>query len=194
VVDALDECVKYPEFFTLLKDTQTQFPLRIFITSRKLSNMPRLIRQLEDCDITIVQIPVDDTMRDIELYIRNRIADLPIDGEDEREELARKILVKSDASFLWVRLVMDELEDVYGYESISQVLQGIPEGMLSYYERAVTEMAEKKREQHIAKAILLWTVLPARPLSVSELAQALQLDIELIFLARSLPSKGFAAS
>lgn len=177
VIDAVDECLKYPELFTLLKGTQTKFPLRIFITSRKLPDMPRLVRQLEGCDTSIVQIPVQDTMKDIELYVRGRILDLPIDGEDEKEELAREILRKSTASFLWVRLVMDELEGVYGYESILQVLQGIPEGMVSYYERAVAEMAEKKREHHIAKAILLWVMLAARPLSITELSHALELDI-----------------
>ncbi|CZT11634.1 uncharacterized protein RAG0_15707 [Rhynchosporium agropyri] len=53
---------------------------------------------------------IADTMRDISLYISRRIEDLPIDGEEEQIELANKIKAKCNACFLWVRLIMDELE------------------------------------------------------------------------------------
>ncbi|RYP78328.1 hypothetical protein DL769_003206 [Monosporascus sp. CRB-8-3] len=139
IIDAMDECLKYAEFFSLLKATQTRFPLRIFITSRKLP----------------------DTQND-----------------EEKQSLTQEILSKSDASFLWVRLVMDELEGVYGYESIMSVLQGIPEGMMSYYQRIVAEMAANRREKHIAKAILIWVVTATRPLSIHELSEAIKLDIK----------------
>jgi WD40 repeat protein len=177
VIDAVDECVKYSELFTLLKSVQSQFPLRILLTSRKLPDMPRLLRMLDNCEIAVVEIPVNDTMNDINLYVRSRIVDLPVDEDNEREDIARQILAKSGTSFLWVRLVMDELEGVYGYDSIKHVLQAIPEGMFPYYARAVAEMSEKRREQHVAKAILSWVMLATRPLSVSELSHALQLDI-----------------
>lgn len=177
----MDECVKYAEFFTLLKGTQSRFPLRIFITSRKLSDMQKLTRQLDGCMISVIEIPIRDTMRDIRLFVANRMEVLPIDSDEEKQQLTREILAKSDASFLWVRLVMDELEGVYGYESIMSVLQEIPEGMRSYYRRTITEMAKNTREKHISKAILLWTVSAARPLSIAELSEALMLDINVHF-------------
>ncbi|KAJ4368868.1 hypothetical protein N0V83_005950 [Neocucurbitaria cava] len=137
-----------------------------------------MIRQLDGCATTVVHIPERDTRKDIEQYVRSRIVDVAIDEEDEREELARRILAKSGTSFLWVRLVMDELEGLYGYESIMQVLQGIPEGMFSYYGRAVAEIEQNRKERHVAMAILRWIMLAARPLTTSELSQALQLDIK----------------
>ncbi|KAJ5150912.1 NACHT and WD domain protein [Penicillium canariense] len=179
VIDAVDECLKYTEIFTLLSGTHCQFPLRIFITSRKLPNMKKLVGQLEDCMVSIVEIPLPDTKRDIELFVRNRMEYLPIDTNMEKQKLREEILSKADASFLWVRLVMDELEGVYGYESIMSVLQEIPEGMKSYYQRTVTDMAQHKREKHIAKSILLWVLSAARPLSISELSEALKLDIKI---------------
>ena len=81
-------------------------------------------------------------------------------------------------AFFGFGLVMDELEEVYGYGSITQVLEEIPEGMLSYYKRAVTEMAGK-REIPVAKVILGWTVLAARPLSVLELSNAIEQDLKI---------------
>ncbi|ORY60895.1 NACHT and WD domain protein [Pseudomassariella vexata] len=177
VVDAIDECVKYTEFFTLLRSTQTRFPLRIFITSRKVAEMPRVLKQMEGLVMSLVEIPIPDTMRDIQSYVEARMDLLPIDSVDEKNRLSGMILGKSGASFLWVRLVLDELQGVYGYESILQVLQEIPEGMVPYYQRTVGEMADNKREKHIAKAMLMWVVTAARPLSISELSEGLKLDI-----------------
>lgn len=151
VIDAMDECLKYAEFFTSLKGSQSRFPLQIFITSRKLPDAQKLIRQLGGCTISLLDIPLRDTMRVIELFVHNRMELLPIDSDEEKQKLANEILSKSDASFLWVRLVIDELEGVYGYESIMSVLQGIPEGMLSYYQRTVEDMVEKNERSIFRK-------------------------------------------
>ncbi|SPO01575.1 uncharacterized protein DNG_04248 [Cephalotrichum gorgonifer] len=69
---------------------------------------------------------VHDVLHD-KLFIRNRIELLPIELEEDKESLTRRILAKSGASFLWSRLVMDELENVYGYETILEIIEGIPE-------------------------------------------------------------------
>lgn len=125
----------------------------------------------------MVELPVKNTMGDIELFVRRRMEDLHIDADDEKEELTKEILTKSDTSFLWARLVLEELDGVYGHEGIRDVLRGIPQDMVSYYKRTVTGMEQNKREKHVAKAILQWAVLAARPLSVTEMTHALKLDI-----------------
>ncbi|VUC20622.1 unnamed protein product [Clonostachys rosea] len=178
VIDAIDECIKYAEFFSLFKGCTIGFPLKIFLTGRKIVDMPKMIRHIDDMCLYTMDIPLQSTMGDIELYVGSRIPDLPVDRADQKQELESKIIAKSSGSFLWARLVLDELEGVYDYESISEVLQGIPEGMVPYYQRATTEMANNKRERHIARAILLWVALATRPLTVAELSQALELDIK----------------
>lgn len=178
VIDAIDECNRYQEFLAMLKGEKPNFPLRIFLTSRNIPDMARLYRPLEaSMAVVPIEIPLDNSMRDIERYIDSRIENLPLTEESDRDELARKILRRSNACFLWVRLVLDELEHVYSTVSILRVLQGIPDGMIPYYERTMTAMAENRREKHIAKAVLLWVVASSRKMSISELAQALQLDI-----------------
>jgi WD40 repeat protein len=179
VIDALDECSRYQEFFTMLKGERPNFPLRIFLTSRNVPDMARLHRLLEASMAVIpIEIPLDNSMRDIERYIDSRIEDLPLTEESDRVELAKEILRRSNACFLWVRLVLDELEHVYSTVSILRVLQGIPDGMIPYYERTIKAMADNKREKHIAKAILLWVVASSRKMTIAELFQALQLDIQ----------------
>ncbi|KAI0107919.1 NACHT and WD domain protein [Hypoxylon sp. NC0597] len=181
-IDALDECAKYQEFFTLIKDVKLNFPLRIFITSRKVPDMDRLCRLLEgSATLTCFEIPIEDSLRDIECYISTRIDSLPIYNMADKQLITDRILNGSKASFLWVRLVLDELEQVYSDESALQILQSIPEGMISYYERIIRKMAEKKLEKHITQAILLWTTASSRNLTISELSQALKLDVNTVF-------------
>ncbi|KAF7561983.1 hypothetical protein G7046_g2154 [Stylonectria norvegica] len=181
VIDAIDECTKYQEFFTMLKGECPNFPLRIFITSRKVADMQRLYRPLEaSMSLTCIEIPQRDSVDDIERYIQSRLENLPIDAAAEKQELGSNVLRRSNASFLWVRLVLDELEQVYSKEIILQVLQGIPEGMVPYYERTTRTMAENKLEKHIAKAVLVWVVASSRKLKISELSHALELDINTV--------------
>ncbi|KAL2204292.1 hypothetical protein CC79DRAFT_1277034 [Sarocladium strictum] len=176
VIDAVDECTRYQELFTMLRDERPSFPLRVFITSRKIPNLPKLLKTLRP-DLEPLEIPASDTLHDIAAYIKTRADCFNVETDSEREELSKKLLSKSDASFLWVRLVLDELERVYGYESITEVLEGTPEGMIPFYQRSVSLLSEK-REKNTIKAILAWVIASFRPLHISELSQALQLDVK----------------
>lgn len=165
----------------MIKGIQPSFPLQILITSRKLSDMQHLIRSLEpSISVTAMGIDAEDSIGDIESYIRNRTRDRPINTFDGEEDLVGILLRRSNACFLWVRLVLDELEQVYSKESVLEVLHQIPDGMIPYYERTTKVMAEKKREKHIAKAVLVWVVASSRKLFISELSHALKLDINAV--------------
>lgn len=144
--------------------------------------MQRIMQSLgPSTNLTHVEIEAHDSIKDIEHYIRSRTESRPMDSESilSRDELVTNLLLKSNACFLWVRLVLDELEEVYSSEGITKTLNSVPEGMIPYYERTVQSMDEKK-EKHIAKAVLMWVVASARKLHISELAQALKLDIKTI--------------
>ena len=176
VIDALDECVGYAEFFTLLSKVESAFPLRILVTSRIVPEIQSGFSRFGRNAVS-VEINLQDSMRDIEAYIQNRIEDLPSDGSQEKQDLANKILAKSCGCFLWVHLVLHELSSVYTDNSIWIVLDEIPEGMVPFYERTLEIMARNKRDVDLAKAILLWTVYSIRPLRTFELREALQLDV-----------------
>jgi WD40 repeat protein len=165
----------------MLKGEKPNFPLRIFITSRNVPDMLRLYRPLQlTMSLLSIEIPVTHSMHDIDCYIRSRIENLSLHSTADRDELASNLLRRSNANFLWVRLVLDELEKVYSNESMLQVLQGIPEGMIPYYERTTRAMADNKLEKHIAKAILVWVVASSRKMNKMELGNALRLDINTV--------------
>ena len=176
MIDALDECVKYAEFFTLLSKVETSFPLRILVTSRTMPEIQSHFLRFGK-NVVCKEIDLQDSMRDIEAYIQNRIEALPLDSSHQRQELANKILAKSDGCFLWVHLVLHELSCVYTDKSVWTALDEIPEGMVPFYQRMIETMSRNTRDMDIAKAILIWTVYSVRPLRASELQQALSLDI-----------------
>ena len=181
VIDAIDECSRYQELFVLIKAVKLSFPLRIFITSRKIPDLQRLHRSLESSvSVTCTEVPAEDSNRDIECYIQERVKHLSKELVGDKKSIAEIILQRSNACFLWVRLVLDEVEKVYTTESITQILQSIPEGMVPYYERTVRTMAENSLEKHVANAVLVWTVASSRNLSILELSNALRLDINTI--------------
>lgn len=176
VIDGFDECVEYAKLFSLLKSTVSRFPFHLFITSRKLLDMARVLRYLHGSSAAIVDIPAADTMRDIVLVIRSRMRRFSFDGQGVTDDLARCISARAGTSFLWTRLVVDELETVNDYETMMVVINQIPRGMIPYYSRTISKMAENRRERHLAHAILLRVVTAARPLTVQELALAVQAE------------------
>lgn len=179
VVDALDECEKFRDLVKMLKGEQPNFPLRIFITSRDVLDLQLLRQDLEaTATVCTMDIPVRATMDDIKCYVQSHIGNLALDTEAEREVLASTILQRSDASFLWVRLVMEKLKTVYSSQGMMQVLQELPEGMLSYYGRATKEMAQRNTDKDVTKSVLLWVVACSRKMTTSEIAQALRLDVK----------------
>jgi WD40 repeat protein len=182
VIDALDECVKYPEFFTLLSKLEVAFPLRILVTSRIIPEIQTHFARF-GTNVISTEIHLEDSMKDIESYIQSRIEAIPLDSNRERQDLATKILAKSGGSFLWVHLVLHELSSVYTDQSMRTVLDEIPEGMVPLYQRTIDIMSRNSREKDVAKAILLWTIYSVRPLRTSELQQALKLDIGAIVLS-----------
>lgn len=178
VIDAIDECGKYRELFTMLNGLRLDFPLRIFITSRKISDLQTLSSSLETVATVVCrEVAPKDIMADIEDYIHDRARNLSSSSVAENNDLMATLLQRANGNFLWVTLVLDELETVYSEESILRIIESIPEGMVPYYERVVRVMSENKHEKAIAKGVLLWSVASLSTLTITELSEALEMDI-----------------
>lgn len=154
----------------MLEPLQLRFPLRIFITSRRVPDMERLSRLLKPSHTLICkEIQQEDTMNDVKSYILDRARHL-------NHNLTSLLLEKAQASFLWARLVADELEKVYSEETMLQIIDTVPEGMIPYYQRVIVSMSKNKHDRIVAKEILSLVVTSSRPLTLTELTQALELN------------------
>lgn len=179
VIDAINECPRYAEFFTMLKGEKPSFPLRIFITSRPIRDMQRLQKPLKPTStIVSIDIPMQDSLEDIRCFVKSRVEGMSLEDSSSADELTTIILRKSNACFLWVKLVLDELEGVFTTMSRMEILNTIPEGMIPYYERAMEPIAANSREKHISKAVFTWIVATTRNLDLEEITEALNHDVD----------------
>lgn len=180
VIDALDECRNSSTFFALLSKLDNSFPLRVFVTSRPSPSTERLLLH-EKLRVTIERVKVDDTLRDIQLFLKANSNFLPVDDETASGDLIKIITEKSNGCFLWVALVLKELESTHSEQQIWEVLKDVPTEMDELYTRIFDGMTSLPRDRELAKAIFRWTVCTTRPLTTEELKGALQFDIKETF-------------
>ncbi|MCJ1415961.1 hypothetical protein MMC32_002296 [Xylographa parallela] len=177
VIDALDECDKFQSFLPIIANVQSNTQPRIFITSRKLPEIERRFVQLGR-KIMPLEVLKSDTVKDIQLFIAAKIDDLPVGSGEDRTKLTDRILTKSEGSFLWVRLVMQELQHAWSEEGLEDILNEIPADMNMLYARIQASMSKVSRVAKLAKAILVWTACSSRPLTLDEMECALKIDIQ----------------
>jgi Predicted acetyltransferases and hydrolases with the alpha/beta hydrolase fold len=179
VIDAIDECPNFNVLFTKKLLATLPSSLRLFATSRKMDEIERGLQgSLGPSRVEIYELQDTDTWDDIRLFVNTRLTDLGLSENDEdRERMCEKILKKSFGSFLWARLVLEELETIWTEEDIDTVLDNIPGNLFEYYARMVRSIVEDKRKIGLASTILTWVVLARRPLTIEELICAVKLDL-----------------
>lgn len=179
VIDALDECKHGSDLVPfLLKVIEMRSNIHILLTSRDRFEAHR---QAIHPKVKVFQeeILADDTKSDISLYLQANMDQLPSIEEEDEENMVSKILEKSAGCFLWVSLILQELRRAHTSTEIRQVLEEVPSDMNALYSRILDSMSDAPPYGKVlARAILTWTVCSSRPLTTSELYQALQIDIK----------------
>jgi len=176
VIDGLDECSSQNSLASLLSKVGNSFPLRVFITSRPTSEIVRDLTKIKS-SMYIDEITTSDTRYDIENYIQAFFKDFSLQDDDFRQRVADIIMKKSNGSFLWVALVLEEIRSAYSAADVEHILRDVPLGMDPLYARALDQLSGVNRGKHVIRAILQWIVCAIRPLTLQELGHALQLDL-----------------
>jgi len=176
IIDGLDECSSQNRLASFLSKVRNGFPLRVFITSRPTSEIVREFAQLKST-MYIDEMTASDTRSDIGHYIQASFRNFSLQDDDYRHKVADVILEKSNGSFLWVALVLEEMRSAYSVANVEQILRDVPQGMDPLYERALGQVSRTNRGKHLIKAILQWTICAIRPLTLKELEHAIQLDL-----------------
>jgi WD40 repeat protein len=179
VIDALDECVNSSSLFDLmLSKLDGAIPLRILITSRETSVLEKSFATFGAPRFQAERISAADTLPDIKLLIQAKSKSLVVKDDNDRASLVETILEKSKGSFLWTDLVLNELSNSWSEEEINQVLQKVPPGMESLYQRTLETMAQVTNGKQLTYAILTWATCATRPLTTDEFSGAVRLDIK----------------
>ncbi|KAH8598394.1 prion-inhibition and propagation-domain-containing protein [Bisporella sp. PMI_857] len=99
---------------------------------------------------------------------------LPGKDQDLRQDIAQQMADKCQGMFLWIKMQQDHLRGSKNRKKLQDIVNKMPTGLTNTYLRnwkAIQKQEEEERERAIT--ILRWIVFAARPLTVSELTDAL---------------------
>lgn len=180
VIDSIDECKDSLEVMKILMQIQEAWPVAILITSRDPVEM-HLGEANPVRDIECQEISEDDVQRDIALFLKSKskVLQCPVsDRWPTPESMASHILAKSRGCFLWVSIICSELRQVTSGKEIDQVMGTVPSSMDSIYTNILEEMEKSQFGKSVAKAMITWVTYAFRPLTTSEIQEAIELDID----------------
>lgn len=179
VIDALDECTSNGSpFVQLLARLDRPIPIRIMIWSRESVELEKPFLTLSIQQVQHEKISLMDTSGDIKSIVEERSKYIPLRSDADRAALTEKLIEKSEGSFLWAVLVLQELANAHSEKDLNQALEEIPREMNLLYRRILELMAVSPRGNVLAQGILTWASCAIRPLTTNELAGALSLDLE----------------
>jgi len=108
----------------------------------------------------------------IDTYVNDRVSQLKsLRGDDALQDQVRRVLhQKANGTFLWVALVLKELEQAASWD-IEQVLEDVPAGLDELYARMLKYIGELKGKgsQDFCWRVLSAATLAYRPLQLLEL-------------------------
>lgn len=179
IIDALDESDIDSSFFnSVLASVEELLALRVWITSRETPELERKFTGLGAHRVHHERISSTDTLPDIRYLVESKVKDVNLEGSEGRDALVQRILDRSEGSFLWTVLVLEQLTKSYGDREINQALEDMPHAMGSLYQRTLESMTHTPGGKMLAKAVLLWATCAIRPLTTKELETALKIDIQ----------------
>jgi NACHT domain len=195
VLDGFDELRSDDrrEFASLLADVTT------FHSSIRVLVVSRLDREVEEAfgeaelPVKVVTINRKRTNQDIRRVVSERVEKkLHVLPSSSKERLVDALTKKAGGLFLWAKLALDIVCRKRLETAIFKALDDLPLGseMRSLYamivKRIETECADEE-ENKLSKALLTWTFCSFRPLLVSELKFALELEFgPLIYFEKTI--------
>ncbi|OQE41123.1 hypothetical protein PENCOP_c005G02539 [Penicillium coprophilum] len=173
VVDALDECVQDQEKLLrfILQDTKGLAHVKWIISSRNHITQRTILADSQAILSLELRENAESVSGAIAAYISSRIAELEsLQGDQNLFKYVQQTLEeKAEGTFLWVALVVQELQLVDSWD-VRQVVDDVPTGLDDLYARMMKQIArENPRTQVFCCNVLSAVALAYRPLQLLEL-------------------------
>ncbi|KAM0794096.1 hypothetical protein BDR22DRAFT_815754 [Usnea florida] len=194
VVDGIDECGQDDQDEIIEDLLRIKGPVvgacKLLLSSRKHPSISRWLHskptiRLDD-NTDHVNSTISSFIRPRLQSLRNRFSPAVVDG------LGDLLLAKANGMFLWIRLVMFTLADLYFESDVREAMETLPEDIEAVYERILTRIcgSGKTPNQRIAIRILQWMVVTRRPLKRSELESGIILHEQVSRITTSNRPRG----
>ncbi|KAN0066955.1 vegetative incompatibility protein HET-E-1 [Elaphomyces granulatus] len=174
VVDALDECeVGLPDLLDLITRTVSAQSscIKWIVSSRNRYDIEQRLGIDDSHTRLSLELNADHISHAVDLYVDHKVSQLvSLQNEKALQEQVRdQMHQKSDGTFLWVALVIEELRQVLG-EDMLEVLEDIPSGLTLVYDRMMKHIQQLQRQysRRCLHALSVAT-LAYRPLHLCEI-------------------------
>ncbi|KAJ6109516.1 NACHT domain-containing protein [Penicillium sp. IBT 16267x] len=179
IIDALDECPQYmnrrqerESLFGYIKCLMQQHneSIRILVTSRPEPDIHDALVAYTGFDIEV------NMKRDVQKFVENTLqANRWLSGWTDaiKMEIREKLLSITDSRFLWTDLQLERLKECHTHDQIRDYLRTMPQSLEDTYQKTLKRIPSK--DISIAHRILIWLTASLRPLTLKEVAAAVDL-------------------
>ncbi|KAJ6481670.1 hypothetical protein C8R45DRAFT_800144, partial [Mycena sanguinolenta] len=177
VIDGLDECTadNGNALSILLARLRSLGPsVNVMLTSRPHIDVPAVFP-------SSLRLEVRATEHDIQQYIRgqislsSRLTKHVNTRPDLRQHVEREIVARADGMFLLAKFHIEALQTKNTIRAVQEALRVLPADLDHTYD-AILRRIDGQNEDDLANRALLWISNAKRPLSVSELQEALAIE------------------
>ncbi|PGG95177.1 hypothetical protein AJ80_10005, partial [Polytolypa hystricis UAMH7299] len=177
ILDALDECEEWED---LLENIEEIFRwnianLHLLVTSRREKMIEDVFEDFVKTQVCLQNKLVDG---DIRLHIHQQLL---IDRKlrrwpsETKKEIEEALANGANGMFRWAACQLDELRTCRTPNSVRNALNTLPKDLDDTYERILLNIPENGRQDVLT--ILKWLAFSTCPVSVSEVAEALTIDL-----------------
>jgi hypothetical protein len=176
IVDALDECVtdlpKLLDFISLMSSISSR--AKWIVSSRNEAHIEHKLRLDDSGNRLSLELNenAEQVSHAVNAYIDHCISKLTEIQHDEflRDSVRAKMRRKANGTFLWVSLVIKELQDVMVWD-VLEVLDEVPTGLKEVYHRMMKQIKQLGRQDpERCRQILATIIATYRPLHLQELS------------------------
>ncbi|KAF8253065.1 hypothetical protein K440DRAFT_627253 [Wilcoxina mikolae CBS 423.85] len=182
IIDGLDECDDRRRLIELLEGLCQSDRIRLLVVARKeliIEEHSRNIFPSEEMILDIALKNRDDIRFFIQGQVRMLVEKKPVLATI-RDVIANRINHDSRGMFQWAKLMIDALQYLDSHESdeenVLRALEGFPQDLNGAYRKTFDRLAAIPRyDINYARAVLKLLVCATRPLTLQELAMAIEL-------------------
>ncbi|KAJ6523135.1 hypothetical protein DFH09DRAFT_1421112, partial [Mycena vulgaris] len=182
ILDALDEYpedLRYPFLQYLVKLGPK---VNIMMTSRPHIDLNSVLPEFQ---ILEIQATEDDICRYLSTQIKQspRLSRHVKARPDLQEEIQSKIVANCKGMFLLAKLHIESLASKNAIKGVKEALQHLPTDLQKTYDEAIERIKlQRVEDRELGLLALTWVANAKRPLSVSELREALAIEENSTFL------------
>lgn len=191
VVDALDECVAdLPKLLDLVILTSASSArVKWLLSSRNEMHIEQKLRCVDAKARLGLELKqnAEQVSRAVDVYINDKLSRLESLEDDSLRDQVRDILRrKANGTFLWVALVVQELEGPESWDPL-QVVEEAPPGLHQLYDRMINQIQQlKKSNSEVCQLLLSTACVTYRPLYLAEMGSLCGISGQVSALARNV--------